>query len=87
MTTTTTSFVDNAIDFPWRNFLRREFGTKFQLEKLCLLVIDLACGEKCIGLFDCMPGQGLLSPRASAEFWLGGVNAPLPPEAKKILKI
>jgi len=25
--------------------------------------------------------------RASAGFWLGGVNALLPPEAKKILKI
>ena len=24
------SFVDNAIDLPWRNFLRPEFGAKFQ---------------------------------------------------------
>jgi len=28
LTTTTTSFVDNAIDLPWRNFLNPEFGTK-----------------------------------------------------------
>jgi len=27
-----TSFVDNAIDLPWRNFLSPEFGTKFQRE-------------------------------------------------------
>jgi len=26
-------------------------------------------------------------PGTSAEFWLGGVNALLPPEAKKIFKI
>ena len=25
-----TSFVDNTIDLPWRNFLSPEFGTKFQ---------------------------------------------------------
>ena len=25
-------FVDNAIDLPWRNFLRSEFGAKFQRE-------------------------------------------------------
>ena len=31
-TTTTTSFVDNAIDFPWRNFSSSVFGTKFQGE-------------------------------------------------------
>jgi len=27
-----TSFVDNAIDLPWRNFLSPEFAAKFQRE-------------------------------------------------------
>jgi len=29
----------------------------------------------------------ILVAGTSTEFWLGGVNAPLPPEAKKVLKI
>jgi len=29
---TMTSFVDNAVDLPWRNFLSPNFGTKFQRE-------------------------------------------------------
>ena len=33
------SFVDNAIDLPWRNFFRPEFGTKFPREVLLLLEI------------------------------------------------
>jgi len=32
LNTTTTSFVDNAIDLPWRNFLSPEFVTKSQME-------------------------------------------------------
>ena len=31
-TTTTTRFIDNATDLPWRNVLSPEFETKFQRE-------------------------------------------------------